>query len=116
MKISELRSLIKEEIKNTLNEETTFPIALYEISNRNNRLIFSIGNSGADLIGYEPTKQQLKKLDTIMRTVGANRIKSNARAEVSEGEIYYEGAVSVTIADLLKVVQQVRALNMTYSY
>lgn len=116
---SEFKALIREEIKNTLNEETTFPIGVSNIAADSDRLIITIGNNSADLLGYTPKPAELKKLNSVMSShLMAKRIKPGYRAEFDQGGIAYEVGVAsdISLKDLMDVVKAVQALNMKHSY
>lgn len=117
MKKTELRSLIREEIKKSLNEETTFPIKVTGIEAQDDRLIITIGNNSADLYGYKPKPAEIKKLNSIMqRLFLAKPTKRPSKGEFDEGVLAYEVGTNITIKDILDVVKAVDALKMTHTY
>ena len=120
MKKSEFKKLIREEIKKTLNEATTYPIGIQEITIKNDRLTIIIGNSSADLIGFKPSPDELSKLDTIMKSIDstAKRVSGPKGVQFTGGQLRYQliAGASIYPARLLKAIDQVNALNMTHTY
>ncbi len=118
MKISEFKKLIREEVRKTIKEATTYPIGIEEIRVDDGYLTIIIGNSSADLIGYKPTSDQLSKLEAIMKgiDVSAKRVPGPKGVQFTEGEIRYQFTDSIYSGRLLKAIDQVKSLNMTHSY
>ena len=117
MKKSEFRSLIREEIKKTLNEDTTFPIGVTGVEAQGDKLIITIGNNSADLYGYKPKPAEVKKLNAIMQSLFlAKPIKRSSKGEFDEGVLAYDVGTNITIKDILDAVKAVAALKMTYTY
>ena len=120
MKISEFRKLIREEVKKTIKEATTYPIGIEEIRVDDGYLTIIIGNSSADLIGYRPTSDQLSKLEAIMKGIddSAKRVPGPKGVQFTEGQIRYRlmRGASIYPDRLLKAMKQVNSLNMTHSY
>ena len=117
MKKSEFRSLIREEIKKTLNEDTTFPIGVTGVEAQGDKLIITIGNNSADLYGYKPKPAEVKKLNAIMQSLFmAKPIKLSSKGEFDEGVLAYDVGTNITIKDILDAVKAVAALKMTHTY
>ena len=121
MKKLELQNLIREEIRKTLKEATTYPIGIQEINiDETDHLTIIIGNSSADLIGFNPTPDQLSKLDAIMKSIDstAKRVSGPKGVQFTGGQLRYQlmQGASIYPARLLKAVEQVKALKMTHSY
>ena len=118
MKASELRKIIQEEVKKTLTEDKTFPIGLEEILTMDDDIIIVIGNSSADLIGYKPEPDQLKKLDDIMRKYDFVPYKKPVGGMFSAGKIKYRllGGGATYMSHLLDIYKQVKALKLSHSY
>jgi hypothetical protein len=121
MNKSELKYLIREEVSKALNEATaTYPIGIQEIIIANDRLTIIIGNSSADLIGFNPDPAVLSKLDTIMKDIddSAKRVSGPRGVQFAEGQIRYQlmRGASIYPTRLLKAMNQVNSLKMTHSY
>ena len=117
MKKTELRSLIREEIKKTLNEDTTFPIEVTGIEAQGDKLIITIGNNSADLYGYEPKPAELKKLNSVMQNLFmAKRVKRSSKGEFDGGVLAYEVGTNISIKDILDAVKAVSSIKMTHTY
>jgi len=120
MKTSEFKKLIREEVK-TLLREATYPISIQEIKiDETDHLIIIIGNSRADLIGFEPTPEQLSKLDAIMKQLdsSAKRVPGPQGVQFTEGQLRYQLMYGASIYPdkFIKAVQQVEALGMKHNY
>ena len=64
MKAQELRKLIREEVKKTLKEVTSYPINIAEIRPIGfNKAYIIVGNSSADMIGWEHDENDVKRID-----------------------------------------------------
>jgi hypothetical protein len=126
MKKSELQSLIREEIKKTLNEAGRYPINITEIRpTAFNRTQVQVGNPSADMIGWDHTKKKntIAKIDSIMRTnLSAKRLSGKpagepdqpiSRAEAGSGPLYYEILGSFDAPGLVKAMQQIELMNIT---
>ena len=113
----ELRSLIKEELRKSLNEDTTFPIEVTGIEAQGDKLIITIGNNSADLLGYKPKPAELKKLNSVMQSLFlAKPIKRSSKGEFDEGVLAYDVGTNISIKDILDAVKAVASIKMTHTY
>lgn len=114
MKIIEFKKLIREEVRKTLTEGK-YPISTSEIMSINDMVVIVIGNASADLIGYKPAPADLKRINDIMKEIGATPFRGSVGGDFSAGQMAY-ACSSVSMDELLMVTKKINALNLQHKY
>ncbi len=114
MNKTELRKLIREEVKNTLNE-ATYPITVSLVYAVGNKLIITIGNSQVSVAGYEPSPEDKKAIDDIMITHNAKPVTFKTSNKYDGLHYQVKDGSWMTMNGLVSMRKKIEALNLTYT-
>ena len=129
MKTQEFRKLIREEARKVLKEVTSYPINITEIRPiAFNRAYIQVGNSSADMVGWEHDANDVKKIESILKeklSATIKRLPSKPSGEPDQpisateakgGSLYFLAYGSFTGTELMNAMQAIKALNIKYQY